>query len=160
MARSPVAGPAGSRTDPFAEHRLLLCDLRTVAPERERRARALAAVAEVLRLGAVGDLDRLRVADQLEAHGRRDLRGAPRVDRQPGEVARVGPRVRHPGAGCEPAATQERLGLLRPRASRSERALATRIVQRTRSRTGAHCAIGYGNLAPTPPSTTRVWPVT
>ena len=52
---------------------------------REGRARARAAIPEVVGARRVGDLDGLRVADELEAHADREPRGADGVARQPGE---------------------------------------------------------------------------
>src|SRR5207248_10547770 len=105
-------------------------------PERERAPRAVAPVAEVLGRGDVGDVDGVGLADELEADGDRQLRGLPGIPRD----ARVGwirARVRHLRRAVEDAAPDERRGLH-----------------------VAYSSIGFGNFTPTPPSTTRVWPLT
>src|SRR5438046_2496556 len=84
-------------------------------------------------LAAHHDDDGFGVTGKLEAHTDRNLRHEPRVLRQArvaGLRARVG-HLRRPGEGV---AAEERRGV--------------------------HHASGYGNFAPTPPSTTNVWPVT
>ena len=105
------------------------------AHDRERRARARAAIAEVVGAGRVVELDRLGVADELEAHADREPRGADGVARQPVEIG----RDRRVGTG-------------------TRRCPATRSRGRTAppDAVGHRSAIGYGNLAPTPPSTVSV----
>src|SRR5207245_11049045 len=107
-------------------------------PQGEAPPTAIGPVAEVVAGGDVGDLHRLGVAHQLEAHAGGNLRHPPRVAGD-AHVCRVGAGIGDPAGGREGAAPEKRLGLLRPR---------------------HYSSIGYGNLAETPPSTTRVSPLT
>ena len=106
--RRRASRSSANRADPGPEvrrhrHRLVAGD------ERERGARALAAVAEVVGLGLVVELERLGGAHELEPHADRQPCGAHRVAGQAVEVGGVGARVRQVVGARPRVAAQERL---------------------------------------------------
>ena len=109
----------GQPDEPVAEDGFFLAHLAAAAPHREGDAGAVAAVAEVAGRGAVGDVDGLGVADQLETDADRDAGRTPHVGGQPGRVGGVGPGVRDVAGGGIGRSPDEGFGLLGPRAHRS-----------------------------------------
>ena len=115
-----------------AERCELFVDLLPTAHDREARSGAGPPVPEVVGARRVRELDRVGVTNQLEPHADRQPRGGDGVPGQPAEVIGIGTGVRDLVRSLPRATAHERRGI----AHRS--------------------AIGYGNLAPTPPSTVTV----
>jgi hypothetical protein len=89
------------------------------AKQHEVRAGARASEPEVVGLGAIGDLDRLGLTGELEAHPHRKRRCRARVGRQAlTRRPRIAARVRHARRGRPRTAAQEGLDLRRAPRSR------------------------------------------
>ena len=121
-----------------AEDRGPLVDLLSATHDGERRARAPAAIPEVVGARRVGELDRFGVTHEFEPHADRQSGRGDGVAGQSGRDRR-GRRV---GTGSRPFPARHNPHVRRGRSDRHR------------------SPIGYGNLAPTPPSTESVWPVT
>jgi hypothetical protein len=108
----------GRRISPSPEDRLLLGDLAAITPHGEDDAAAVAAVAEVARGGAVGDVDCLSVTDHLQPHPDWDGGRMPDIGGEPRRVGGIGPGIGHISQGGIGRSPDERFGLARSRGHR------------------------------------------